>query len=65
MAGSKNLTAWDSAGQSLERDVQQRRVKDVKTQLNKPTQTGYRMTSFMDGYLGEGGGGRSTALEEN
>lgn len=44
MAGSKNLTAWDAHGQSLERDVQQRSVEDVKTQLKKPTQTGYRMT---------------------
>lgn len=37
MAGSKNLTASDAAGQSPERDVQQRRrVEDVKTQLKPP-----------------------------
>lgn len=33
MAGSKNLTAWHTAGQPLQRDAQQRRVEDVKTEL--------------------------------
>ena len=58
MAGSKNLTACGTAGQSFQRDAQQRGGQDVKTRLEKPHKGVIELRMVYGwGFFRGGGGG--------